>query len=1132
MSRMQLHRADTLEGVWSAGDAYRNGVLDCAFSHDGKLLAVAASISGSGFGPFDIVVDIIETASGKRIRRLRPRSGWEFSNMPSPGSFLFARDALILGPTYDEEDRMQRVPFSTWQPETVSDPLVPGYGYEEGHAKMVISNDERWLAAWNRACYEVLELSGGKYVHRFDGRGPATAFKGHGIRTVSISPDNTTLIVSGSGMMKVIRLQDRKVLTQSESNCLCGMFSPDQRMFWKTCVPFIPVNPRTWEPLPERFPGHREPVADLYFSPNGRHLVSSDGNRAFLWDTSADAQPHELKSPRSGSCMQSPSWSLDGSEIWVGDGRDFIRFRLSDTPQSTQPFVGSLLYATHGAQEVEGNWRQYIHVAPRSGACLTLQEIAGRLDMVSTLRVELRRPDRPEVVKRVELEPESQYLQPISFSEDGNEFFYSEQKSLAAYRLSDGTQRRPATALQGRYAGRIGDSGPLILIDTEVITLVEPSTFRVLKEIRAPHKVRFSRYARNVQPSVTPDGRWLLCKAIVGFPHFAVLVNLEDGTTCKVLPSIDQSFTCARFSPDSRRVAVGYTGGAIGLWDLEALASTGVDPSQLIESLRTSASASPSAPPVQRARSTGAWQNEGWPPHGFSLDVGEDLAFTNEGGVFSLEGQWNVGGLTINENAPSLKGMRSKIVADPAIVKPMPPARGEMVKADLELEAEGGAVRIYRQVNMGSSGAIRWLDYFQNLQDHPISLKIAYTSALGGGLDALRTRAGLPPRADSSGRLLLGERNTALGMVTTHDGTTRGMGLCYSSEEPRLVPDVRWDEAGQSVITEWTVLLEPHERCALVQQFEVKPAQQGLAGVGVLPALSVKELRDVNVLLWKPHLLNFSTTKYDDTDLNNLAKRTRLSPEGNMKDSRGFWFRPPVPDASGPSMELGADRVFELWMQDWPASFFNIAQLPDTPGSTSPRYVKECTAGDGTPIRAHRRYYFNNEAGCLFSHDELINSSEGKAQCKIEFAVAASTRFLEAQDFSGKPLNLTEPLSVSQIGYRLALVSPGDTKPAILLLLGSPGSEREATVRLDPSGKRLVVSYVLEFSPGEIVSLAHMAAQRPLSAYTSTASALAEVNTGVVLSRSRELSWPQASNWTSKVSEAGRNAAEKPAATR
>lgn len=1067
-----LHHADTLEGVWQLRGKIQS-VYRATFSQDGNWLALTHVESGG------IVISILDTASGARVRTFKPKA----ESLPSErigDCATFSSDALIVAPRFDEEQRLARYELGTWRQEFIAEDVS-----SITSPNMILSRDERWLVLWDDGGYEALERTGLRYVSKFRGEAETIPDVVSGLQSVRISPDSTVLILSGNGQHKVIRLADRKVLHESDHECMCGDFSMDGKSFWKSCTPFRAVATTSWETLPAPVPGHHSTIHSVAFSPDGTRLLTADSTSALIWDDQG-AKPQELILAHPASRLTTVTWNPDGKEVWGADDMEFLRWRVADT--TTRKPISSLSIFPWIQRRESRMISAIITPAAPEGWCLVgSNEVEGL--------VELRNPDQPGLVRRVKVRsPIDIIVHPLVASADRTEFYYQTHK-INAVRPAENQTRESSTPILGVVVGIGGIKPCLVVLSNAIISLVDAASLQLIGTIPVPNGMRFGVPSDGSKPGVSPDGRWLfttLTPVERQRQPQPALIDLQARKVAALLPVLDSAPHVASFSPDSRRLALGHAGGAVSLWDVEKLAAAGAPAThaQIPE---------PKSIVTTSVAKSSAWQIEGMPIEPYALDNNDAWIISPEGCVSHAASKLDAGHLLVNGQPCIVQAARSRFYG----------TRKYTLIGEIEMLSQDGRVRLHRQLRGYAVGSMRWFDSIENLSADPITLTLAFQSALGGNLDALRARTDRPPEMRTDGILDITSPYMAVGQSSRHEGVDRFTGLCFASVNAPLYPTLRWDETKSAVTSEWSLRLDPFERKSILHELIHRRVTPDEAPLRLMPRFSWVNLRDSNILNRLPELLNYAPDETERRNVTEDFKAGGMEPDGMRKDHLGFRWRYGSNSLRGMTAELGASRLLELWMDGTPATF--AQSVPRSPADTG------LSAMEASPlqgqVRARRRQSWLKNEGVTITHDTVVNTGNERQTCRVELAVIARERFTQILGETGHPLDLTKPLPVSACGSRIALVSEGADKPAILLGVGNlEGVARTSNVKL--VGERgLFITHELQLAPGQEVSLAHFASQRPLGTYDRVQEGIAELDIQKSIQRCAALSPVPPANW-------------------
>ncbi|OAI57183.1 hypothetical protein AYO49_02665 [Verrucomicrobiaceae bacterium SCGC AG-212-N21] len=1121
-----LHRADTLEGLWTLRPpkmAVSSSAI--AFSPDGRWLIVLHEDEG------DHVFSILDAEKGMRVRTIRPPASAQ-DRWDVKGSFACGTDAIWLAPSFDAQGRITRIPLATGTAEFVSEPI------ESDAPHMVLSKDERWLVCWDEPGYEVLERDGPRFTARFKGDAKTKPGWTSGLQSVKISPDSTQLAISGNGMHKIIRMANQAVLHESSAECMCGDFSPDGKRFWKSCSPFRAVNTASWQTLPDAVPGHHSEVHSIRFSPDGKRFASGSSEALYVWDIGDLTRPQELVAAEPAGCLTALAWNENGTEVWAGDSYRSLSWKIP-ARLSSKPLAGEDLFPSLPKRS-DVLHCQFIEPVAPDGWCLMNGGATG------TEQALLRRPDKPGVVRNLTKVSLMEFLtRPHVQSKDRTEVFYTTGSQVTAVKLADETVRRGDPGMYGDVVGTGGQPEQVVVMEQSFVKLVDAATLKTVAEIPVPAGIRYSIPGGGSKPAVSPDGQWLFC-GVSPAANLAdvrpALVNLKERKLVSVLGRLETGIHVAAFSPDSRMIAAGHQGGAVSLWHVANLAAAGgtITPTEAdlkfaansmtvrvtampngivvkeipgananttngtITNSGTRASVSVRSPTPSSASQAGIWEeSRAMEPASFPLNDSETWVVSTAGSVTNAASEFNAGRLLINDEPITPK----------AVMLRRSPDKKTTSMYEVEALAMKGNVRIHRLIRGFFGGSLRWTDTVENLGQEPVSFTLAFESALGGDAKDLILRNHRTPTVQAGGVLDVTSPETVLAVKRSRPGGERIAALCFASTSPPEYPVLKWNDATRSVRCEWTVRLEPLQRRTLLnlaQEKHVAPETNPMNG---LPTLAWPDLEDINILARLPFLLNYAPEEIDRGWVLQLGSKLKVDTQGYKKDGLGFRWRDCPTWGEGMTAELGAERVLELWLNDSPATFQN---RPRTPTNDGRYYVSSgltCLSATG-PVHVTRRKVWSEPEGVMHMHDLVLNPTREPVKVRLEIGVVASGKFTGLLAADGRPLDLTQPVPVQQCEGKIAIVSEGADQPAILVGVGDGAAGTPpATVRWQ-KGRGVFVRYDLELQRGQQVALLHFAAQRPLGAYESVAAGIAQLDVAKCLELSSKQPQARPLNWS------------------
>jgi hypothetical protein len=122
------------------------------------------------------------------------------------------------------------------------------------------------------------------------------------------------------------------------------------------------------------FPAHKEHIRSVVFSPDGRHIVSSDGQTLRLWDATTGSLQRDFGNYSGGSSL---AFSPDGRRIAVGDSLG-VRFAEIATghltpfpPTGTRFWVTSVAYSPDGKYVLSGSKDAMVRLSDAASGKLT-----------------------------------------------------------------------------------------------------------------------------------------------------------------------------------------------------------------------------------------------------------------------------------------------------------------------------------------------------------------------------------------------------------------------------------------------------------------------------------------------------------------------------------------------------------------------------------------------------------------------------------------------------------------------------------------------------------------------------------------------------------------------------------------
>ncbi|MEZ0389092.1 MAG: hypothetical protein ACAI34_18600, partial [Verrucomicrobium sp.] len=388
---MAVYRAANWEGMWQAKSDVLGNLEQATFTRDGKHLILVTKLAKA------VQVSAIDPASGRRVRqlqRLLPNLGED--EKASEIHVGAAQSTVLLPPFYRDD-----LTLSRWNPADGSQVPVSKPMKDNSNLKMTLSGDEQWLVLWNSAGYKSMKREGGLYGNRFGGVEEERC-----IQFVRVSPDASTLVVSGGQKFKVIRLADERVVKDSATECLCGLFAMDGRTYWNTCRPLTPISTKTWARGDDSQAPPKRAMEQVEFSPDGRFLATLHARQIDVWPLEGMALTPAavLTGPRDNS-LSTFAWDRTANRVIGGDYCAVLQWNLPQSLGATTnrtPVEATKLFETSATDDERlRNGPAFAHtqqltVSPATGDCLI------SLNSHHTNTV-IRNPDRPTIAKTIKV---------------------------------------------------------------------------------------------------------------------------------------------------------------------------------------------------------------------------------------------------------------------------------------------------------------------------------------------------------------------------------------------------------------------------------------------------------------------------------------------------------------------------------------------------------------------------------------------------------------------------------------------------------------------------------------------------------------------------------------------------------
>ncbi len=751
-----LFHADTLQGVWEirSHKDFLN-VDQMEFSEDGKYLVIGAG-DDNGY-----ILSILDAATGHRVKHIErvwpevgpdadrpfiPRRNFAPDGQtipPPPRSrprrapgrvcFYMQKDSILLSSVFDEQFRLTRVSLKTLESTPIGAPVDEQWRF----AGFLPSANGQWTAFVGDNEYSVRRWNGDDYLEIFNGRvsdeaSEKAAFNSHDT-CIYFSPDNAYFIITGGARYKVIWLENRQVVHESDTESLKGFYAPDGRTFWQTVPQFRALDTATWEPRPETLPWASHQVQTLHFNPKGHQVLFGNEYAAEVWDIQGTQPLAQLASPKS-SILASFLWNASGREVYGSDLGQYLRWKMPETfkPGKTEQIVGETLFEQPARyQNTKREWFDenglrrtrkpvVIAVDEASDTCLTsLHRFIDIADLLYT--------DRPLVMHHLDLGDKNPGpLESAFFGPGGKELYYSsdaawmtspngngwrrgQEVKLYAYDVE--TDHLRHNSVQTRWEGLVGYDkvhGRLIAMGHgDGIAVIDASTANPLKKLTLRSRAQWTLPA-----AVSPNGRWLVCM-LYDFTkgmnvHEIALVDLEKGRLAALVPELVSQVESADFSADNAYLALGHQNGCVSIWNMTTMPQETVPREFTLFDRMTmgprgqmSETGSPPAhippkmgvvPPV-RLKQGGVWliDEKG------SLNVDQlDVKI----------GDWVVNGFPMHAH-----GQKVSTFNGPEAV---------YVDVSTELRDGSGNLRLQRHAHVDTRGQMSFVDEWENLSDAPL----------------------------------------------------------------------------------------------------------------------------------------------------------------------------------------------------------------------------------------------------------------------------------------------------------------------------------------------------------------------------------------------------------------------------
>ena len=1056
------YRFGDRQGLWSFRAGALDNIASAAFSPDSKLLAVLHGTKEK------CMVSLFDATSGRMLREFQPdvSSGSFWLS----GAMVFVHDGLLLCPSLDPEGRLTLLDLKTWTAQRP--PNTKGY---RGAPRLVTSKDSRWVVVWDSNEYVVWDHSGADFREKFRGRADTYAFE-KGFNSVALSPDGRTLVVSGNGRHRVIEIGTQKLLHESTTYCMCGVFHPEGKTFWRTCTPFVPTAVGEWSTGAPETRGHfltAQPVE----SPDGKWLATQDDDVILVWPV-AGQSPSFFLGPTPADekeCwrFQKVAWSADSKMLYAGDSWDFVRWSLPTRVGPGGKLVkipGTIAFEDRGHQQLNTVMAQEI-IPDHQGKWCMLRGVRGGWTM--------RNLERPEMMQTFLLPRElNSSWSPRFFLPDDSGVLISAGIKRVLYDIASHTPHEITAPPVGEIEGTVDARG--WAFGTSANSVV--TFFNVqdgMKRLQFPNAQPASPRWSTAQAS--PDGRYFAVPASRPDLRGFLLYDLDRRELVAFQPT-EFAVVNLNFSHDNRRIYTGLEGGAVLAWDVEKLPQSSPPPDKWPKS---AVGSEPPKPVAGTTSGTSSYQppirTAAMPAQPLSLDENSAWKILEDGSAFGGEEYPSLGRITVAGAAPTVLSAESSTAPD-----------NKSFYGSLVLRSQDRNVLVRRQVHGLYGGELCWVDDLTNLTERPLEFDFVFEACPGLDASVLVNEQNQPLRVQDG--MIIPSPNMPMvgGTRPEGGGRLRANYLQFiAGPNPPETPTLKWDAPRHTIQAVSHVKLLPLGRRLLMHTgrsrlLPVELSPKDFFG-GTLHHINGDSLYLANWFI--PQALLIAGNYSDDVEWRKKFPRPPMP--GTVKgpipqDAMGCTWTP-AQQSLGFSSELVVQRGFELWMEGQPAVTSALIPKPDNSGfaagSTNER--KKVILSQSSILRA--------KDGAISLTATVTNNSNEPVHTKVGFVTWLAQPANVFCDPQGTELPRDRPVAAAQHHGKVFVSLPGANQPAAIFSLSTLEAKAKPTVKL-VDARMLLVEYELDLSGGQIVTLVHVVAQRPAAAFGSPANTMANWN--------------------------------------